>query len=94
MKRSTACRLISATLLIVFVCGSMASVHARSLFVKHDTHVIKPAVKAYDDLYVNDATIIEVPVNNIGFHDFVLPEAKSTLKEILPVAHAPPNTDT
>jgi hypothetical protein len=91
MKRQTFCRITSAFLFIVFAFGSITSVYAKMVTAKTEKHSIS-FVKMGLDVFIVDAVLPIVESNKIGFHNFVYAEYKASVKEIVPVANAPPAT--
>lgn len=83
MKQSTK-RLIASLFALLLMFGSVAYSYAMSV---HKTEFVKNVTL---DVFANDATVIEIPTNKVGFHTFVYVLYAGTWKEIIPVAHAPP----
>lgn len=85
--RTSALRHIAVAMLAsLLIFGSVAYSYAASV---HKTEVVK---QVQLDVFANDAYVIEVPANKIGFHTYAYMLNAGTRNEIRPVAHAPPNS--
>lgn len=88
MKLSKIRYVFAASLIVLLMFGSVAYSYAISV---NKTELVKHVTL---DVFANDALLIEIPANKIGFHTFVYRLNAGIRKEIKPVAHAPPNNNT
>lgn len=92
MKRQNIVRIYSAILLMVFTIGSFLNSPVKADTKNVPTQkLIKAVEKQSKVAFLNDAFIVEIPINHIGFYSFIYPVPATWLNVVTPVAHGPPN---